>query len=106
MRCAQWLIMCSLLRIRLLNLRDGSPYCTPPSNTITWDISWDTQLTIVGRLGITGSRVAAYLSHGSLEGTATTTVLTWGRKTGDLVSILSTAARELSHFSELTSSGT
>lgn len=83
----QWLIVYSLLRIRLLNLRDGSPCCALPSNTITWDIPQDAPPTISGRFGITGSRVAAYLSHGRFGGT-TTTVLVWDRKTGDLVRIL------------------
>ena len=87
MRGIQWLIICSLLRIRFLNLRDGSPYSPLPSDTLTWDIPQDIPPILTGGLGITDSRVAVYLSHGSLGGTKTT-VLVWDRKTGDLVRIL------------------
>jgi hypothetical protein len=87
MRSTQWSSMCSSLRIHLLNLRDGSPYCAPPSNTITWDIPSGGPPIITGRFGITGSRVVAYLSHAGYQNPMAT-VLVWDRKTRDLVSIL------------------
>jgi len=76
--------MCSSFRIHLLNLRDGSPYCPPPSNPITWTLPQGTPLMADGKLAITGSRVMATLSH---LGFTIWTVLVWDRRTGDLVRI-------------------
>jgi hypothetical protein len=87
MHGTQWLSVRSSLRIHLLNLRDGSPYCAPPSDAITWDIPWGELSIVGGSFGIMGSRVVAYLSHAGYHNPEVR-VLVWDRKTRDLVSIL------------------
>lgn len=81
------LITRSLLRIHLLNLQDGSPCCTPPSNVITWAVPQDMPQITGGKLTITGSRVLSCLSHpdADLPGRTMWTALVWDRKTGKLV---------------------
>lgn len=100
--------MCSLLRIHLLNLRDGSPHCAAPSNNIMWAIPQSAPPITAGTFGITGSRIMACLFHSSAAGAAlgsdtVRTVLVWDRKTGYLVRTLD---REWLYFPEFTPSGT
>jgi len=82
-----WLLtICSLLRIHLLNLRDGSPYCAPPFDAITWSTTRGMPQTGGETLSITGSRIMLCLPNYDL--TPPNQALVWDRKTGDLVMIL------------------
>jgi len=78
--------MCSFLRIHLLNLRDGSPYCAPPFDVITWVASRDMPQIWSEKLSITGSRIMLCFSHNNVI--MPDQVLVWDRKTGNLVRIL------------------
>jgi len=79
--------MRSLLRIHLLNIRDGSPHCGPLSNAITWAIPQDMPQIRDGELAITGSRVMLCLYHPSAA-LRPPMALVWDRTTGNLVKIL------------------
>ena len=76
--------MRSLLRIRFLNIRDGSPHCGPLSNPITWT-SQDIPQIQGGKLAITDSRVMLYFSHPNAAPPNRT--LVWDRTTGNLVRV-------------------
>ena len=85
---AQQLIGHSSIRIHFLNLRDGSPYCAPPSNVIVWEFPPGAEPIINDLIAITGSRVAMHISYydEDLPGDALIRmILVWDWKTGELV---------------------
>ena len=49
--------MCRRIGIHLLNLLDGTPYCTPPSNVIEWSLPHGVDRIAVVNLIITSSRL-------------------------------------------------
>jgi len=87
---SMWLLtVSSLYRIHLLNIRDGSPHCSPPSDVIVWTIPQGMPPIDCGELSMTASRIMWYLLHDAFQRDETLyTVMVWDRKTGDLVRIL------------------
>jgi len=84
----QQLIVHSFIRILFLNLRDGSPYCAPPSNVIMWEFPPRVVPTRRNLIAITGSRVAmrvSYRSEGPPRSGLIWMILLWNWKTGELL---------------------
>ena len=75
--------------IHIFNLQDGSPYGTPPSNKIAYEIPSGDHLTVY-ELTVTRSRVMmrTYIRHKYKPGRPTWGMIVWDVKTGDLVSTL------------------
>jgi hypothetical protein len=84
-----------LLRLHLLNLRDGSPYRATPSNVIHW--ASQIQLHGVHVMKMTASRVMIFLELESEWGPRPHVMLVWNWETGELVRKL----QPWSHFSHL-----
>jgi len=85
---AQQLVARSYFCIHFLNLRDGSPYCTPPSNAIVCELPPRAGPIIGNRIVITGSRVMMYVYYydeDPLGDAMVRKILVWDWKTGELV---------------------
>jgi len=96
------LIARSSIWIRFLNLSDGSPYCTPPSNVIIWEFPQGVSGVSVHGLAITSSRVMLHVSclevQVQQEDLNVGRVFVWDWKTGDLVRLLRPKSPYFSHF--------
>jgi len=82
------LITHSFIRIHFLNIQNGSPYCTPPSNIIMWEFPSGADPITIDRIAITSSRVAmcVYYCEEDLTGDVMVRrILVWDRETGELV---------------------
>lgn len=91
MLSAQRLITRSFIRIHILNLRDGSPYCSLPSNVITWELPPRVHLVVNDGMAITGSRVMMYASYWDEDVSGhgmVWRIAVWDWKTGDSARIL------------------
>lgn len=76
------LITHRLIRIHLLDLRDGSPHHIPASNLITWELPLGSRLTGHCEMAITGSRIRL-VRCGKYDKSAW--VVVWNWKTGESV---------------------
>lgn len=85
-----WLLtVSSVYRIHLLNIQDGSPHCSSPSNVITWTIPQGMPPIECADLTMTASRIMWYVVHDAFRWDMTWyTAVVWDRKTGDLVRTL------------------
>jgi len=84
----QQLIVHRFIRIHFLNLSDGSPYCTPPSNIIIWEFPRGVNDVSIQELVVTSSRVMMHVYHWEVvqhEDFRVGRILVWDWKTGDLV---------------------
>lgn len=89
---AQGLIANSFVYIKLLNLSDGSPYCAPPLDVITWELPPRLSSTFPKMFAITGSRIVMYISYRDPDlprgDRRVWRLCVWDWKTGDLVRVL------------------
>lgn len=82
----QGLIVCRCIKIHILNLSDGSPYCAPPSDVIKWAIPRGVGMVDVEGLIITSSRLLLRLRF-NLRSRWGWRICVWDWKSGDLVII-------------------
>jgi hypothetical protein len=86
------LIKNSFIYINLLNLRNGSPYCEPPFDVITWELPPRVSDRYPEGFSITGSRIMMYVFYRDpdLPGgdTRVWRMCVWNWKTGDLVRVM------------------
>ena len=81
----------SFVHIHIVDLLDGSPYHTLPSNTITWELPPRISFIINHGIAMTGSKIMAfigsYLDEDEGDDRVVWRVVVWDWKTGDLVSL-------------------
>jgi len=75
-----------LIRLHIVNIRDGSPYYPPPSNAIKWETPPGFLIPSNYRIAMTGSRIMMFISNAP-NGLEAQRVAVWDWKTGDLVSL-------------------
>ena len=99
---AERLIVHRSVSIHLLNLSDGSPYSSPPSNVITWETLRWTNGVHVRSLSITSSRIAVQLYYWEDfwedDGDPAKKLLVWDWKTGKLVKLTRLGQQWFAHF--------
>ena len=91
---------CSSIEVHLLNLSDGSPYCTPPSNIIEWAIeSPDLLIKSIEGVIITNSRLMLRIrGSGASDPLGPWWISVWDWKTGNPVLVLQLGRTQFAHL--------
>jgi hypothetical protein len=89
---AQGLIANRFIYTNLLDLRNGSPYCEPPFDVITWELPPQVSDIYPQGLTITGSRIMMYIFYRDPDllgdDFRVWRMCVWDWKTGDLVRVM------------------